>query len=311
MTSLRQPDIANKSDFYPEILTPEAFADVMPVRPVLSTAGEHWQRITLQRYRFSSCEFTVPTTRDHRIALQLDGVAQIEAKRGGFHDRYWSEGGHFNVMPAEAPISWTIKGRPDTVILHFPQELVEETCADLYSGDPRQVFLQFSFAKTDPTIERFVHVLLDEAKDGGQESGLLVDMTSRALTARLLSRFCSNVQNTSTGRSPTLSDRRLRRTLECIHVDPSQNLSLKKLAEVGGISQSHFSRAFREAVGVSPYHYVIRLRLKLACRLLEQSELSVTEVGARCGYEQPAHFANMFRKFTGLSPSMHRKIHNG
>ena len=290
------------------LLLPGEVADLMPRRPVLSSHDDHWHRPTLQKYNLSSCEFTIPPTRDHRIAIQLDGVALIESCfEPTRRNRCWSESGHFSVMPAESPVSWVIKGRPEALLLHLPPELVGQVGAELYERDPARVGLEQVFAGRDDTVERLGRVLLNEAENGGQETGLVVDTVSRALIAKLLARFSTGSSHLQLARSPALVGRQLRSVLEYIHADLGRTLSLTQLAAVSGISPSHFARAFRGAVGMPPHQYVIRLRVELACRLLRQTALTIVEISLQCGYDQPSHFATTFRKHTGISPSAYRR----
>ena len=208
-------------------------------------------------------------------------------------------------MPAGSPISWIIKGRPEAALLHIPLELVGEIGAELYERDLTRVQLPDAFARQDPSIERLVRVLLEEATRTTPDARLVADMVSRALVARLIS-FLS-VAESSQGPSPSLSGRRLRGVLDCMHAELGEDLSLARLAGISGISQSYFARAFCEAMGTPPHRYIIKLRMELAQTLLQHPDLSITEVSQRCGYQQPSHFATMFRRVLGLTPTAYRK----
>jgi AraC-like DNA-binding protein len=103
--------------------------------------------------------------------------------------------------------------------------------------------------------------------------------------------------------------------------DPSRFESLKKLlrenlqksmrvsemAEMAGLSRSHFARLFREREGVSPREYVQDLRLKKAVTLLYSRRLSVKEIAYSCGISDVNYFCRLFRKHTGMSPGEYRR----
>jgi transcriptional regulator GlxA family with amidase domain len=83
--------------------------------------------------------------------------------------------------------------------------------------------------------------------------------------------------------------------------------SLVELAAIAQMSVRHFSRAFKEATGLTPGHYQQRLRLEVASTLLEQPDLSIEAVAARCGFDDPRHFRRLWRRYFGVSPSATRK----
>ena len=74
-----------------------------------------------------------------------------------------------------------------------------------------------------------------------------------------------------------------------------------------GLSSSHFARAFRTSVGISPHQYVIGQRIGEARRLLAARRLSVAEVALALGFADQSHFAEAFRKATGTTPGRYRQ----
>jgi transcriptional regulator GlxA family with amidase domain len=72
------------------------------------------------------------------------------------------------------------------------------------------------------------------------------------------------------------------------------------------MTRSHFSRVFKERLGVSPQEYIIGARIDLAKQLLRETFLPVGEVGLHAGYQDPFRFAKQFRQRTGQSPSQYR-----
>lgn len=80
-----------------------------------------------------------------------------------------------------------------------------------------------------------------------------------------------------------------------------------ELAAEVGLSPSHFCRAFKAAMGVSPHRYLIGLRIERARQLLAESRMAVIDVGAAVGYDDPSYFARLFRRATGLSPAGYRR----
>lgn len=86
-----------------------------------------------------------------------------------------------------------------------------------------------------------------------------------------------------------------------------ESVSLAELARVANMSVRSFSRAFKEATGLTPVQYQQRLRLEVAATLLQNSDLSIEAIAARCGFEDARHFRRLWQRYFGVSPAATRK----
>jgi AraC family transcriptional regulator len=104
-----------------------------------------------------------------------------------------------------------------------------------------------------------------------------------------------------------LVDRRIRRSVELMHTQLDQDLSLKALAGASYLSPFHFARLFKKLTGASPHNYLASIRATRAQLLLAETDLSVREIGALVGYLSGSHFTKAFRLATGTTPREFRK----
>ena len=74
------------------------------------------------------------------------------------------------------------------------------------------------------------------------------------------------------------------------------------LAEMIGLTESHFIRAFHLEFGLPPHAYHLRLRLAFAVELLS-SGLSVATVANECGFADQSHLSRKFKEVYGLTPA--------
>lgn len=84
-------------------------------------------------------------------------------------------------------------------------------------------------------------------------------------------------------------------------------VSLPLLAQIANMSVRSFSRAFKQATGLTPMQYQQRLRLELAATLLQNSDLSIEMIAARCGFDDARHFRRLWQRYFGATPSATRK----
>jgi AraC-like DNA-binding protein len=80
------------------------------------------------------------------------------------------------------------------------------------------------------------------------------------------------------------------------------DVSLKTLACIAGLSRSRFMHVFTESVGVPVRPYILWLRLqRAACDLMAGA--SVTSAAYRAGFSDAAHLTRTFRRMLGATPS--------
>lgn len=98
----------------------------------------------------------------------------------------------------------------------------------------------------------------------------------------------------------------LRRVLERIEAGLGDDLSLEQLSAEAGLNASHFSRAFKQSIGVSPHRHLVQRRMERARKLLIGTDLPILRVALEVGYGSQSHFTTAFRKATGLTPRRYR-----
>jgi transcriptional regulator GlxA family with amidase domain len=86
----------------------------------------------------------------------------------------------------------------------------------------------------------------------------------------------------------------------------TEDVSLKKLAEVARVSMRSLSRLFKEATALTPIQYQHQLRLELATTLLSNPALTIEEVAKKCGFEDVRHFRRLWLRQFGIPPSASR-----
>ena len=84
-------------------------------------------------------------------------------------------------------------------------------------------------------------------------------------------------------------------------------LTITKLAQEVGMSETVLKTNFKNCFGTTIYGYLFDYRMNMAKRLLSDSNLTITEIGDQTGYEYPSHFTTAFKRKFGISPAEYRR----
>lgn len=106
--------------------------------------------------------------------------------------------------------------------------------------------------------------------------------------------------------STPMTGKRLRLLDEYIDAGLDRPLSVQAMANLLGLSEGYFMRAFTQATGQSPHSYLIDRRVARARALLLDTSVSVADIAQACGFSSHAHLATTFRQRLGVSPSQLR-----
>ena len=160
----------------------------------------------------------------------------------------------------------------------------------------------FLYAVPDPLLSQIVTTLAQEI-EGGFADKILIESLSTALFIRIAQRFIGRLPlPTKKGLSPE----RLQRVREFVEAHLDEDLSLTVLADVACLSPYHFSRSFKETVGVGPQRYVIQRRIERAKALMRRTNQPLALIAQEAGFGDQSHLTSMFRREMGVTPGRYR-----
>jgi AraC family transcriptional regulator len=151
---------------------------------------------------------------------------------------------------------------------------------------------------TDARIWTLTKLLSDSIHNPDPTSQLFGDGLTGAIFALLFVPATASKEN-ARGLAPL----QLRRVTEHLHAYLPQRIALADLAELAGLSQAHFSRAFKASTGVAPYRWQLERRIQQAQRLLLETPQSLQRVAEATGFADAAHFGRVFRNLVGTTPA--------
>lgn len=93
---------------------------------------------------------------------------------------------------------------------------------------------------------------------------------------------------------------------EYVDMNLSGGITLAQMAEVPGLSQSHFDRKFHRSFGVTPSRFVAMRRVQRVVDLLRTTDDTVADIAQIAGFCSASHCTNTFRGMMGIPPSRFR-----
>ncbi|WP_082536391.1 MULTISPECIES: AraC family transcriptional regulator [unclassified Roseateles] len=154
---------------------------------------------------------------------------------------------------------------------------------------------------TDDRIWTLARLLSDAVQDPDPSTQLYGDSLTAALAVRLFSEAKARPKSVA-----GLSTLQLRDAISFLDARMPTRVDLATLAELAGLSQSHYTRAFKASTGLAPYQWQLQARIERAKVLLLETRLSLDDVAEATGFADAVHFGRTFRKLVGATPAAWR-----
>lgn len=155
-----------------------------------------------------------------------------------------------------------------------------------------------------PLASQIVTTIAQET-EGGFLDRLLVDALNTALAVRIIRHFVDPSKITPAPANG-LSRERLQRVCDYIEAHLDDRLTLADLAGVACLSPYHFSRSFKQAVGVGPQRYVMQKRIERAKTLMRRTNQPLALIAQEVGLADQSHLTSLFRREMGITPGRYR-----
>jgi AraC family transcriptional regulator len=165
----------------------------------------------------------------------------------------------------------------------------------------RRVELQCIPFIQDAQVTAITNLFHQEINTGGMGCQLYAESLRNILSLHVLRHYCT-FSPTFLQPSSGLSSVQLNEVIDYIETYLSQPINLRLLAQVAKVSESHFSRLFKQSMGVAPHQYVLRRRVEEAKQLLKKSQMSTLEVALACGFAHQGHLSRHFKRIVGTTP---------
>lgn len=274
--------------------------------PIVSSQNLGWETLLVEEYQQPSggMEFQAESnpvivlslaTQPHRIYQQMGDRHHIGLYR-------W---GDLCITPAGIPSSYHAEGNDHYLYVQISSMFLQQVAEEALEMNPDRVELMPAFQVRNPQMGQLLRLLQSELHQSARMGRLYVESLANALVVNLLQDH-SATQPRIAHYEGGLGDRKLLQVTRYIDNALDQDIKLTDLAQLAEMSQSHFSRLFKQSMGLSPHQYLLQQRVERAKQLLKHTNQSLVEIALACGFDSHSHFTRQFRQITGVTPKAYR-----
>jgi AraC family transcriptional regulator len=279
---------------------------IFPRLPLRSSENLGWNGIDVQQHCQPAWESPESANTTHILAVGLNSdLIQTEFWFDGRRQQEQiGDGNNIAIIPAMVPhrVNWNEEASFSMLSLE-PDRLAKIAYESVTT---ERIELIPHYAIQDTFIDHIGKSLTAELTEDRFGSQLLVDSLTIALSIHLL-RHYSDWHKPLRDYRGGMPKRKIQQAIAYIHDHLAENLTIAAIADELEMSQYYFSRLFKQAIGVSPYRYLMEQRIEAAKHLLKKTSLPISAISERVGFANQNQLTIQFRNLTGTTPSNYRK----
>ena len=158
----------------------------------------------------------------------------------------------------------------------------------------------------DADITSAAVLLLDALRMTGAGSEVMFESLARVFLVKLVHKYGDN-RSDEMAFSRSFTAAHYKRVLDYVSEHFARPIQIEDMADVAGLSTSHFSRLFKSVIGHSPYQFLTRYRVERAEKMMRDPSQPLIDVAIACGFADQPHLTRMFKQHRGMTPRAWRK----
>jgi AraC family transcriptional regulator len=234
------------------------------------------------------------------VSLHVGTSVAVDCRRGGERHRGTTIHGDLEIIPPNLAGVWELKSQDTALIIGIKLRVLEQIVEES-GGDPNKLRIFNRFQARDPQIEHIGWALKAEMESGYPSGRAYTDALATGLAARIVRNHSSSARATRVMKA-AMPGRTLKAVLGYIEDNLERDLGLNEIADVAGLSVSHFKTLFRKSLGLPPHQYLIRRRVERAAMQLRRGKAPIGQIALENGFCHQSHLALHTRRVLGVTP---------
>lgn len=271
----------------------------------VSTHAQGWRSMRLEYYQLERLHLSAHRWEHLSVLLYLEPVDSLLFQ---IRDRWEAcevRPGHFSIHPQGSTTTIHAPSRAAFLLIRFLPTFIAQAIHN--HSAIAHLRLPTRSPKVDPYVEgvgrQLLGTLLDESKR--VTSAKYAESIASSLIVHLMTQY--GVAGTAElDTKPGLSPSQLKKALQSAQFGLQEKVTVETMARSAGLTKFHFSRQFKQSMGMSPSRYLMKQRAELAKNLLLEPSLSIADVARKAGFSDQSHLTLNFRMHFGITPKKFR-----
>lgn len=283
-----------------EVLREGRVEPFLRARPTFSSVAIQWAGLAVEDFSIPACVIPRHEHLENFLHVVLSGNVNYEVVTRGKTLRFRAAPGTTFVLPKGTIDELRWAGQTHRIAVAIHSSLLINALDE--TAHLREIELIEQWNATDRHIMSVLLAMTTDLDEGSPAGRLYGESLANALAVYLLQRYTVRRYTPALYRQG-LPRYRLKRVLDYIGDNLTEDLSLTQLAALSGLSPHYFAELFKQSTGYPPHRFVLLQKIERAKQTLRDPTRSVTEAAIEAGFQNPSHFARIFHRLVGVSPS--------
>ncbi len=187
-------------------------------------------------------------------------------------------------------------------------DLMQAILAEITGSADHDISFTHVFMVQDNAIRDLLLSIMKTLSEPANQSTIKINYLQQALCATLITHYASISRKQSEGQAfQPLTSSQINAIDLYLENHIGREVLVDELAELCGLGKTTFHARFKQAMGMTPYHYVIRYRAKKVRDLLMTTDMPLAKIAVDCGFANQAHLTSVFKRFFGKTPKAYKK----